>query len=65
MVVARVRADPEETPAGMTGMTPLARHVARASLPSAGQILAALSPDRFDGEAYDNALPERQKTTLY
>jgi len=41
------------------------KHVARSSLPSAGQILAALSPDRFDGEAYDMALPERQKTTLY
>ena len=41
------------------------RHVARSSLPSAGQILAALSPDRFDGEAYDSALPERQRTTLY
>jgi len=31
----------------------------------AGQILAALSADRFDGEAYDKALPDRQKTTLY
>ncbi|HEU6442674.1 MAG TPA: pyridoxamine 5'-phosphate oxidase family protein [Microvirga sp.] len=41
------------------------RHVAREALPSAGQILAALSADRFDGEAYDKALPERQKTTLY
>ncbi|MGO4570748.1 pyridoxamine 5'-phosphate oxidase family protein [Microvirga sp. 2TAF3] len=41
------------------------KHVARNSLPSAGQILAALSENRFDGEAYDEALPERQKTTLY
>ena len=41
------------------------KHVARAALPSAGQILAALSADRFDGEAYDKALPDRQKTTLY
>jgi len=42
-----------------------ARHVARGSLPSAGQILAALSNNEVDGEAYDKALPERQKTTLY
>ena len=41
------------------------KHVARQTLPSAGQILAALSAHRFDGEAYDKALPERQKTTLY
>ncbi|MXQ11859.1 pyridoxamine 5'-phosphate oxidase family protein [Microvirga makkahensis] len=41
------------------------RHVAREALPSAGRILAALSADRFDGEAYDRALPERQRTTLY
>ncbi|MBB4038885.1 hypothetical protein GGR34_000514 [Microvirga flocculans] len=41
------------------------KHVARESLPSAGRILAALSGNRFDGEAYDKALPERQKTTLY
>ncbi|MBM6580562.1 pyridoxamine 5'-phosphate oxidase family protein [Microvirga sp. BT689] len=41
------------------------RHVARASLPSAGQILAALTNDEVDGEAYDKALPERQRTTLY
>ncbi|MGO4524475.1 pyridoxamine 5'-phosphate oxidase family protein [Microvirga sp. 2MCAF35] len=42
-----------------------ARHVARGSLPSAGQILAALSNNEVDGEAYDKALPARQKTTLY
>ena len=41
------------------------KHVARSSLPSAGQILAALSRNGFDGEAYDRALPERQRTTLY
>src|SRR4051812_41833874 len=34
------------------------RHVARKSLPSAGEILASLSAKRFDGEAYDKALPE-------
>jgi uncharacterized protein len=41
------------------------KHVARRALPSAGQILAAVTANRFDGEAYDKALPERQKTTLY
>jgi PPOX class probable FMN-dependent enzyme len=41
------------------------KHVARASLPSAGQILAALSNDQVGGEAYDRALPERQRSTLY
>ncbi len=41
------------------------KHVARSTLPSAGQILAALSRNGFDGEAYDKALPERQQTTLY
>ena len=33
-------------------------------LPSAGAMLAALS-EHFDGAAYDQALPERQRTTLY
>jgi PPOX class probable FMN-dependent enzyme len=41
------------------------KHVGRDSLPSAGRILAAVSQNRFDGEAYDKALPERQRTTLY
>ncbi|KLK93874.1 pyridoxamine 5'-phosphate oxidase [Microvirga vignae] len=41
------------------------KHVAGERLPSAGQILAAVSQNRFDGESYDKALPERQKTTLY
>jgi PPOX class probable FMN-dependent enzyme len=41
------------------------KHVARGNLPSAGQILAAVTANRFDGEAYDKGLPERQKTTLY
>jgi PPOX class probable FMN-dependent enzyme len=41
------------------------KHVARGSLPSAGQILAALSNNQMGGEAYDKELPERQRTTLY
>jgi PPOX class probable FMN-dependent enzyme len=40
------------------------------SLPSAGQILRAITEkndkvETFDGEAYDKALPERVKATLY
>jgi PPOX class probable FMN-dependent enzyme len=42
-----------------------AKHVARDALPSAGTILAALSQSRVGGEAYDRALPERVKATLY
>jgi len=41
------------------------KHVPRDSLPSAGQILAALSNNQVGGEAYDRELPERQRTTLY
>lgn len=41
------------------------KHVARSSLPSAGQILAALSNNQLGGEAYDKELPERQRTSLY
>ena len=36
-----------------------------AGLPSAGQMLAALSADSFDGAAYDRDLPGRQNETLY
>ena len=42
-----------------------ARHVDPKSLPSAGQILAALSANRVGGEAYDRAWPERAKQTLW
>ncbi|MCB8819233.1 pyridoxamine 5'-phosphate oxidase family protein [Microvirga rosea] len=41
------------------------KRVARQALPSAGQILAALSEGRTGGEAYDKALPERVKQTLH
>jgi len=41
------------------------RHIAPQSLPSAGQILAALTADRVGGEAYDQAWPERAKTSLW
>jgi PPOX class probable FMN-dependent enzyme len=36
----------------------------RSLLPSAGEMLQALS-ERFDGQAYDRDWPERLKTTLY
>lgn len=41
------------------------KRVARNSLPSAGEILAALSDGATGGEAYDKALPDRVRTTLY
>lgn len=36
-----------------------------APVPSAGAMLAALTQNAIDGAAYDQALPERQRTTLY
>lgn len=47
-----------------------AAQVDKRSLPSAGQILRAITEkndkvETFDGEAYDRALPERVKATLY
>ena len=42
-----------------------ARHVARASLPSNGTILAATTKGEHGGEAYDREYPERLKATIY
>lgn len=47
-----------------------AKHVARGVVPSAGTILRDITArdaavETFDGEAYDKALPERVKATLY
>jgi PPOX class probable FMN-dependent enzyme len=47
-----------------------ASHVSKGSVPSAGQILRDITArnaavETFDGEAYDKALPERVKATLY
>lgn len=47
-----------------------AKHVAKGDLPSAGRILREITQkqgdgETFDGEAYDKALPERVKATLY
>jgi hypothetical protein len=41
------------------------RHVEPASLPSAGEILAALSADRVGGEDYDRDWPQRAQRTLW
>jgi uncharacterized protein len=42
-----------------------ALQIDRKAVPTAGEILAALSCDRIGGEAYDRALPERVRKTLY
>jgi PPOX class probable FMN-dependent enzyme len=41
------------------------RHVDPKSLPSAGQILSAITAARVGGEAYDKAWPQRAKETLW
>jgi PPOX class probable FMN-dependent enzyme len=41
------------------------RHVERKSLPSSGQILAAIRPGEIDAEAHDRAYPTRIKETIY
>jgi hypothetical protein len=41
------------------------RHVDPKSLPSAGQILAAITSARIGGEAYDKAWPQRAQETLW
>jgi hypothetical protein len=41
------------------------RHVARNSLPSSGQILAAIRPGEIDADAHDRAYPQRIKETIY
>ena len=42
-----------------------AKHVDPKTLPSAGEILAALSENRVGGEAYDREWPARAKSTLW
>lgn len=42
-----------------------ARHVDPKNLPSAGQILAALSQNRVGGDEYDRAWPERAQQTMW
>lgn len=43
---------------------PVAR-IDRTTLPTAGQMAQALSPEPFDGAAYDAEYPERMKKTMY
>lgn len=40
-------------------------HVDRASLPTAGDIIEALSTDGFDGKAYDEGYPAYMKEVIY
>lgn len=47
-----------------SGLWDPSKQIARAALPSTGSILQTLSP-RVDGVAYDAALEERQKATMY
>ena len=42
-----------------------ARHIDPATLPSPGQILAAMSENAVGGEPYDKAWPERAKATMW
>lgn len=42
-----------------------ATHIERQALPSTGSILSMISQSEIDGSAYDAALPERLRTTLY
>lgn len=42
-----------------------AKHLDKGDIPSPSQILSDISAGTFDGEAYDQALPERLRTTLY
>jgi len=41
------------------------RHVDPASLPTPGQILAAMTEEEVGGESYDKAWPERAKQTMW
>jgi PPOX class probable FMN-dependent enzyme len=41
------------------------RHRDPAELPTVGQIMAAITEGRFDGEAYDRGYPERLRQTIY
>ncbi|HEX8587768.1 pyridoxamine 5'-phosphate oxidase family protein [Pseudomonas sp.] len=48
-----------------SGLWEASKQVPRSALPSAGQILKAVSHAAIDGEAYDKALPGRIADTLY
>jgi uncharacterized protein len=42
-----------------------ARHIDVATLPTPGQILAAMTDNQVGGKAYDQAWPERAKQTMW
>ena len=42
-----------------------ATHLPRSALPSVGQLLQRITEGTFDGQAYDDAYPERLKQTIY
>ncbi|PBP31732.1 flavin-nucleotide-binding protein [Pseudomonas syringae] len=48
-----------------SGLWDPAKHIERSALPTAGQILKAVSAEQIDGDAYDKALPGRIADTLY
>ncbi|MDU8500769.1 pyridoxamine 5'-phosphate oxidase family protein [Pseudomonas syringae] len=48
-----------------SGLWDATRHIERSTLPTAGQILKAVSAEQIDGDAYDKALPGRIADTLY
>lgn len=43
----------------------LERHIDPATLPTVGQIVAALTAQKLGGDAYDKAWPERAKATMW
>ncbi|TCQ92580.1 pyridoxamine 5'-phosphate oxidase family protein [Pseudomonas sp. JUb52] len=47
------------------GLWDAAKHLPRSALPSPGTIFKQLCPTQVDGEAYDQALPQRIANTLY
>jgi len=48
-----------------SGLWEPSHHVDRATLPTAGEITAALDNEPFDAKSYDEELPARQRRTLY
>ena len=48
-----------------SGLWESSRHVEKHAMPSAGSVLQVLTENEIDGAAYDAALPERQRSTLY
>lgn len=48
-----------------SGLWNPAHQLPRTALPSTGEMLAAVTEQRIDGEAYDRELPPRLKATLY